>query len=139
MKISIVAILSTLAVASAFTPSTSTQRATVAMNAEPLSRMAFLSAAAASVVGAAGAANAMDQEYVSTVTEQWETGSPTPAAKTARKERFANARTQLTSNFPPIKRLTLERKSPVTRLDINAPNFGAYKRTYPGLFREASK
>lgn len=138
MKISIVAILSTLAVASAFAPSSSTQRTTtVAMNAEPLSRMAFLSAAAVSVVGAAGAANAatMAQEYVSTPTEQWETGSPTPAAKAARKERFANARTQLTSNFPPIKRLTLERKSPVTRLDINSPNFDAYKKTYPGLFR----
>ena len=138
MKISIVAILSTLAVASAFTPFIHTEGYR-GYECRALVYMAFLSAAAASVVGAAGAANAMDQEYVSTVTEQWETGSPTPAAKTARKERFANARTQLTSNFPPIKRLTLERKSPVTRLDINAPNFGAYKRTYPGLFREASK
>ena len=42
----------------------------------------------------------------------------------------------MTSAFPPQKRLTLERKSPVTRLDINAPNFTAYKKTYPGLFRE---
>jgi hypothetical protein len=49
---------------------------------------------------------------------------------------FANARTQMDSAFPPIKSLTLERKSPVTRLDINAPNFTAYKRTYPGLFKE---
>jgi hypothetical protein len=81
----------------------------------------------------------MAQEYVSTPTEQWETGSPTPAAKAARKERFANARTQMTSNFAPIKRLTLERKSPVTRLDINAPNFDAYKRTYPGLYKEVPK
>lgn len=66
----------------------------------------------------------------------WETGSPSAAAKAARDARYANARTQMTSAFPPQKRLTLERKSPVTRLDINAPNFAAYKKTYPGLFRE---
>jgi hypothetical protein len=146
MKLSIIAvILSTLAVASAFTPSASTQRKSVAMNAEqPMSRMAFLSAAAAAIVGTSvlpQAANAgtMAQEYVGTVTEQWETGSPTPAAKVARAARFANARTQMNSNFAPIKRLTLERKSPVTRLDINAPNFEAYKRTFPGLYKEAPK
>jgi hypothetical protein len=106
--------------------------------------MAFLSAATAAVVGTAvlpQAANAgtMAQEYVDTVTEQWETGSPTAAAKAARAARFANARTQINSNFAPIKRLTLERKSPVTRLDINAPNFEAYKRTFPGLYKEAPK
>ena len=66
----------------------------------------------------------------------WETGAPSAAARAARDARYANARTQMTSAFPPQKRLTLERKSPVTRLDINAPNFTAYKRTYPGLFRE---
>jgi len=65
----------------------------------------------------------------------WETGSPSAAASAARVARFANARTQMTSAFPPIKRLTLERKSPVTRLDINAPDFTAYKKTYPGLFK----
>jgi len=31
--------------------------------------------------------------------------------------------------------LTLERKSPVTRLDINSPGFGAYKSTFPGLYK----
>ena len=68
--------------------------------------------------------------------DSWETGSPSAAAKAARTARYANARTQMTSAFPPQKRLTLERKSPVTRLDINAPNFTAYKKTYPGLFKE---
>lgn len=141
MKFSVVAILSTLAVASAFAPAP-VQKQTVALNAEPTSRQAFLSAAALSVFGAAvlpGAANAasMAQELVTDPTEQWETGSPTPAAAAARKERFSNARTQMTSNFAPIKRLTLERKSPVTRLDINAPNFEAYKQTFPGLYKKA--
>lgn len=69
------------------------------------------------------------------VTRSWETGSPSAAAKAARAARYANARTQMTSAFPPQKRLTLERKSPVTRLDINAPGFTAYKKTYPGLFK----
>ena len=65
----------------------------------------------------------------------WETGVPSAEARAARNARYANARTQMTSAFPPQKRLTLERKSPVTRLDINAPNFEAYKKTYPGLFK----
>lgn len=143
MKISAIVIISTLAVASAFAPSASVQKSTVALNAEePSSRKAFLSAAALSVFGAAvvpAVANAgtMAQELVTDPTEQWETGKPTPAAAAARKARFANARTQMTSSYPPIKRLTLERKSPVTRLDINAPNFEAYKRTLPGLYKEA--
>lgn len=68
--------------------------------------------------------------------KSWETGAPSADARAARDARYANARTQMTSAFPPQKRLTLERKSPVTRLDINAPNFEAYKRTYPGLFKE---
>ena len=68
--------------------------------------------------------------------ESWETGKPSVAGRAAREARYANARTQMTSSFPPIKSLSLERKSPVTRLDINAPNFTAYKRTYPGLFKE---
>lgn len=131
MKLSIVTVLSTLfAVASALAPSSG-----------DMSRTAFLSATAASVFGAtvmpqAANAGTMAQEYVSDPTEQWETGKPTAAAKAARMERFSNARTQMNSSFPPIKRLTLERKSPVTRLDINAPNFTAYKKTYPGLFKD---
>jgi hypothetical protein len=64
----------------------------------------------------------MDQENVSTPTEVWETGKPSEASK-ERKARYENARNQMNSNFPPIKRLTLERKSPVTRLDLNAPYF----------------
>lgn len=67
--------------------------------------------------------------------KSWETGTPSAAAASARAARYANARTQMTSAFPPQKRLTLERKSPVTRLDINAPNFTEYKKTYPGLFK----
>ena len=139
MKFFVVAILSTLAVASAFAPSASVQKQTVALNAEPASRKAFLSAAAMSVFGAAvlpGIANAgtMEQVLDTSPTEQWETGVPVPAPK---KERFSEARTQLTSSFPPIKRLTVEKKSPVTRLDINSPGFVEYKKTFPGLYKEA--
>jgi type II secretory pathway pseudopilin PulG len=137
MKV-VLALLSVLAAVSAFAPSASFQRSTVVMNAEAeLSRKAFLSAAFSAAAFLPLVANGMDQENVDTPTEQWETGSPTPAVAEARKARFANARTQMTSSFPPIKRLTLERKSPVTRLDINAPGFEAYKKTYPGLFKAA--
>ena len=139
MKFSVLAILSTLAVASAFAPATSMQKASVVMKAEPeQSRKAFMSAAGMAIFGAViapGIAGAMDQENVIAPTEQWETGSPTAAAEAARLGRYKNARTQMTSNFPPIKRLNLERKSPVTRLDINAPDFTAYKKSYPGLFK----
>lgn len=116
MKLSILAFLASLIVASAFSPAASPKKTFVVMNAEPeQSRKAFLSAAAMSVFGAAMAAPAlaMDQELVSDPTERWETGSPTANAESARMARYANARTQMTSNFPPIKRLTLERKSPV--------------------------
>jgi type II secretory pathway pseudopilin PulG len=133
MKLSIVAILSTLAVTSAFAPSAQVQKTTVALNAES-SRKAFLSAAAMSVFAPAVAnAGTMGQELVTTPTEQWETGVPNPPPPSNAK--FANARTQMTSSFPPIKRLTLEKKSPVTRLDINAPNFTEYKKTLPGLYK----
>lgn len=138
MKLSILAVLSALATASAFAPVANVQRSNVVLNAEPQSRKAFLSAAGLAAFGAIiapGVAGAMDQDNVSDPTEQWETGSPTPAAAKARKARYENARTQMTSNYPPIKRLTLERKSPVTRLDINSPSFSAYKKNYPGLFR----
>lgn len=115
MKLSIVTFLSALALSSAFAPSVSNKPTTIMMHAEPeQSRKAFLSAAALSVFGVAVApAFAMDQENVSDPTEQWETGSPTPKAEEARMARYKNARTQITSNFAPIKRLTLERKSPV--------------------------
>ena len=140
MKISILAILSTLAAVSAFAPVANVQKTSVALNAEPeQSRKAFLSAAGLAVFGALaapGVASAMDQENVSTPTEEWETGKPNAEAKAARAARYSNARTQLTSNYPPIKRLTLERKSPVTRLDLNAPYFTGYKKSYPGLFRD---
>jgi hypothetical protein len=56
---------------------------------------------------------AMDQELVTDKTEQWETGSPNAEAEAALMARYTNARTQMTSNFAPQKRLTLERKSPV--------------------------
>eukprot|EP00980_Cylindrotheca_fusiformis_P011881 scaffold2830_cov131-Cylindrotheca_fusiformis.AAC.2 len=140
MKVSALVTLSTLAVASAFAPAPSAQTSNIALNAEAeQSRKAFLSAAGLAVFGAAVApsvAVAMDQENVNDPTEVWETGKPNAAAKEARAARYSNARTQMTSNFPPIKRTTLERKSPVTRLDINSPDFTTYKKTYPGLFRE---
>jgi hypothetical protein len=117
MKLSIIAVLSTLATASAFAPSAcSSQSSSTVLHAEA-SRKAFLGAAAAAVFGASSLpAFAMDQELVMDKTEQWETGLPTAEAESARMARYTNARTQMTSNFAPQKRLTLERKSPVVRL-----------------------
>ncbi|KAL3945897.1 MAG: hypothetical protein SGBAC_000048 [Bacillariaceae sp.] len=138
MKLSVFSTFSILAVSSAFAPIPSAQTSKVVLNAEQ-SRMEFLSAAGLALVGAAVApsvAGAMDQDNVNDPTEVWETGKPSADAKSARAARYATARTQMTSNFPPIKRTSLERKSPVTRLDINSPNFTAYKNTFPGLFRE---
>jgi hypothetical protein len=112
MKLSIVAVLSTLAVSSAFAPLASPKSSGTSLNAES-SRKAFLGAATAAVFGMALPAFAMDQELVTDKTEQWETGSPTAEAKAARVARYTTARTQMTSNFAPQKRLTLERKSPV--------------------------
>ena len=73
------------------------------------------------------------KENISDPTETYEFGSPT-SAREIRNARSVAARNQLNSNFAPVKRLTLERKSPVTRLDLNAPYFNGYRRTYPGLF-----
>lgn len=114
MKLSILTALSLVAVVAGFAPSSTNTPKTTALNAEQ-SRKAFFSAAAATIFAAASAAPAlaMDQELVTDPTEQWETGSPTAAAKQARADRFKNARTQNNSNFAPIKRLNLERKSPV--------------------------
>ena len=118
MKLSISIFLSMMASVVAFAPSTHHDRVTTSLHATD--RKAFLSAAAAAtglavlLVSGTSAAWAMDQENVDTPTEQWETGSPTPAAEKARTDRMTNQpRTQMTSNFAPIKRLTLERKSPV--------------------------
>mmetsp|Transcript_13869 Transcript_13869/g.28625 ORF Transcript_13869/g.28625 Transcript_13869/m.28625 type:complete len:163 (+) Transcript_13869:34-522(+) len=142
MKFSVIVAAVTLASASAFAPAPS-QKASVALNAEAeQSRSAFLSVAGAALFGAAvapGVAEAMDQVNVKTATEQWETGSPDKGIVGERMALYTNARTQNDSNFPPIKRLTLERKSPVTRLDINAPFFEGYKQTYPGLYKTTAK
>ena len=135
MKLFLLTLLSAFAAVSAFAPATSGRTTSVAMNAESMDRAAFLGVAAAAVFGAALPAQAMDQTNVNEPTEVWETGTPDPKIESARMARYQNARTQMNSNFPPIKRLNLERKSPVTRLDINAPNFTAYKKTYPGLFK----
>jgi hypothetical protein len=125
MKFSAFVVLSAIASVSGFAPAASGPKS-MALNAEAeQSRSAFLAAAGAAVFGAVvapGVAGAMDQENVSTPTEVWETGKPSEASK-ERKARYENARNQMNSNFPPIKRLTLERKSPVTRLDLNAPDF----------------
>jgi hypothetical protein len=137
MKLSIVTILATIRSAAAFAPASTAPR-TTSLNAEPMSRFAFIGAAAAAVlaVPAIASAGTMDQENVNDPTEVWETGKPSEAASKARVGRYTNARTQMNSNFAPIKRLTLERKSPVTRLDINAPNFTAYKQSFPGLYKK---
>ncbi len=114
MKIILLTILSIFAVASAFAPSQVAKPST-ALHAEQ-SRKAFISAAALALIGsAAPAALAMDQVLVTDPTEQWETGKPTAKAESARMSRFSNARNQMNSNFPPIKRLKLERKSPTVR------------------------
>jgi len=137
MKLSILSAFSAIAAVSAFAPAPGAPRADMALNAE-LSRNEFLAAgglAAFAALVAPNAANAMAQENISDPTERWETGSPSAKAAAARADRFKNARTQMNSNFAPIKRLTLERKSPVERLDINAPNFVAYKQSFPGLFK----
>jgi len=114
MKLSIVSTLAALCTVSGFAPTIPESNGS-ALNV--VDRKAFLGAAAAFV--AAAPAIAMDQVLVTDPTEQWETGKPTPEAKAAREQRFKNARTQMDSNFPPIKRLKLERKSPVVS-DSNA-------------------
>lgn len=138
MKFSTIAALSTLATASAFAPSASGPKTNVILNAEvEQSRKSFFSVAGAAVFGAVlapGIAGAMDQDNDKTPTEVWETGKPSEVVSD-RMDRYKNARTQNNSNFPPIKRLTLERKSPVTRLDLNSPDFSGYKKSYPGLFK----
>ncbi len=138
MKLSVIATIATLGSVSAFAPATKAPRTTVSLNAESQSRKAFLGAAAAAVFGVPSIAFAgtMAQELVTDPTEVWETGSPSKAVKDLRSARYTNARTQMNSNFAPQKRLTLERKSPVTRLDINSPDFGAYKKTLPGLYKK---
>jgi hypothetical protein len=128
MKLNAFAFIVSLGLASAFAPATLAPKSSMALNAEAeQSRKAFFSVAGAALMGTAiaapGIGNAMDQENISTPTEVWETGKPSAVAATERKARYENARTQNNSNFPPIKRLTLERKSPVTRLDLNAPYF----------------
>mmetsp|Transcript_1105 Transcript_1105/g.1021 ORF Transcript_1105/g.1021 Transcript_1105/m.1021 type:complete len:138 (+) Transcript_1105:58-471(+) len=136
MKLSIFATLFTIGSAAAFAPSASTPATFTALN---MDRRAMFGAAAAAVIATVPAianAGTMDQELVKDPTEVWETGSPNKAAEAARIGRYTNARTQNNSNFAPIKRLTLERKSPVTRLDINAPNFTAYKTSFPGLYKK---
>jgi len=136
MKLSTFTILATIGSAAAFAPSTSTPSTSV-LNAESHSRKAFLGAAAAAVFAPAIAnAGTMDQELVKDPTEVWETGKASAVAASARVGRYTNARTQMNSNFAPQKRLTLERKSPVTRLDINAPNFDAYRTSFPGLYKK---
>jgi len=135
MKLSLLAIF--VSGAAAFAPAPA-QRAETALNME--SRKAFISTAAAAfgafVVAPVANAGTMGQEKVSDPTERWESGFPTPEAEKLRVGRYTNARTQMTSSFPPQKRLTLERKSPVERLDISAPYFTAYKKSYPGLYKK---
>mmetsp|Transcript_27172 Transcript_27172/g.38936 ORF Transcript_27172/g.38936 Transcript_27172/m.38936 type:complete len:148 (+) Transcript_27172:160-603(+) len=122
--------------ASAFAPlaTNARQQHEFVLQAESSSRKAFLSRAASVAVGAflaAPVANAgtMSQRLIEAPTEQWETGSASAEAAAARKARAAG------DGYVPIKRLNLERKSPITRLDINAPDFTAYKKSLPGLYK----
>jgi|EP00970_Alexandrium_tamarense_P002604 hypothetical protein len=137
MKLSLLLVLP---FTSAFAPATQGPQ-TTALNAQMGDRKAFLAAAGASIFAAVpliANAGTMGQESVNDPTETWESGVPSAAAKAARTARYSNARTQMTSSFPPQKRLTLERKSPVTRLDINAPTFEKYRTSLPGLANLAS-
>ena len=138
MKFSILTALVSFSAVSAFAPQSSQKASTVSLNAEAeQSRKAFISVAGAALFGASlpGVAGAMDQVNIKTPTERWEYGAPKKEIVKDRMALYTNARTQMNSNFAPIKRTTLERKSPVTRLDLNAPNFEGYKRTYPGLYK----
>eukprot|EP00540_Astrosyne_radiata_P021654 CAMPEP_0116831444 /NCGR_PEP_ID=MMETSP0418-20121206/5340_1 /TAXON_ID=1158023 /ORGANISM="Astrosyne radiata, Strain 13vi08-1A" /LENGTH=139 /DNA_ID=CAMNT_0004460695 /DNA_START=9 /DNA_END=428 /DNA_ORIENTATION=- len=132
--------LAALAVAAAFAPAASVKKSGVTLNAM-MDRKAFLTAAVSAfgVAGAAGVAKAMDQENVADPSEIWVTGKPDAEAAADRKARYTNARTQLTSNFAPIKRLTMERKSPQARIDLISPDFKTYHKTYPGLYKTVQK
>jgi len=147
-------LFATLGLCTAFAPAATTTTTSPSTRCPPLSlsakpsRRAFLTTTAALLLTTTATttnptpahAGTMQQENVSDPTEVWETGAPSAKARklrNARYDRFENARTQMDSNFAPIKRLTLERKSPVTRLDINAPDFTAYKKSYPGLYKKA--
>lgn len=138
MKLLLVFFVSMAFGASAFAPMATNARQQQAfiLQAESSSRKAFLSKAASVAVGAflaAPVANAgtMSQKLIEAPTEQWETGSASAEAAAARKARATGDGT----GYVPIKRLNLERKSPVTRLDINAPDFTAYKKSLPGLYK----
>jgi len=144
MKVSVITIFGSIGLSAAFAPAVQQQKNVVSMNAEiqEQSRKAFLGTAVATVFASVpliANAGTMAQENVNDPTEQWELGYPTTTARAARDKRsgdnrFQNARTQMNSNFAPIKRLTLERKSPVERIDIEAPYFRAYRQSYPGLY-----
>uniref|UniRef100_A0A6U5LAC2 PS II complex 12 kDa extrinsic protein n=1 Tax=Corethron hystrix TaxID=216773 RepID=A0A6U5LAC2_9STRA len=111
MKLSVVIVAASVGLSAAFAPSAPAfTRQNVALEAQQ-TRANFLGAAAAATFAAAfgpGAAIAgtMAQENVADPTEQWETGSPTKAALDKRVERYTNARTQMTSNFAPQKRVS---------------------------------
>jgi hypothetical protein len=124
MKIIIALVMALVSVAAAFSPAASSRGSTVTLFAEnpQQSRKAFVAAAAAALftAGSVGSsAFAMDQELVTDPTEVWETGRPSADAEAARIARFAAARNQKSSNFAPIKRLTLERKSPVVSASLS--------------------
>ena len=86
MKVSTI-LVTLFASATAFSPSTTTKSST-ALNAESASRRAFFTTAVASAfVPAAAFAGTMAQENVADPTEQWETGSPTASAESARVQR----------------------------------------------------
>lgn len=138
MKISVISTALLVGSANAFTPSINKSRTSVALQASSGRRSFFQNAlTAATFVALPSIVNAgtMAQENIDDPTERWETGSPGKEAEALRTTRNTAARTQMTSNFAPQKRLTLERVSPVTRLDINYPDFGAYKKTFPGLYK----
>jgi hypothetical protein len=93
---------------------------TLLFSEAPQSRKAFIATTAVTILLTNSvnprSAFAMGQELITDPTEQWETGSPTPTAEAARVARMTTSRSQMSSNFAPQKRLTLERKSPAVRV-----------------------
>ena len=108
MKLSTVLTFGLFVSASAFVPAPLTPLSPSALSA--VSRSDFLKAAAGLAFVVPSAASAMDQANIVARTETWETGKAVNAFRD-QDGLYSNARTQMTSNFAPIKRLTLERRT----------------------------
>merc|ERR1719199_668584 len=89
--------------------------AAAALAPSKLDRRSFFKSAAAVAAGAPAAAFATYRGYPTEDIPKFEP-----------KENFAT--------LYPDKKILLEKKSPVDRIDLAPPGFKTYKNTYPGLF-----